>query len=146
MNCGVGSRQGSDPALLWLWCRPAVAALLGPLVWELPYAAGAVLKKKKRICMCPTLPSLPPGELSLLHSRSHPLPPLNLPQPRCPLALPAVLPSTPSTPKPLEKAAHSLSPSAAHSSSTPCRLASVPTASLTSRASLQILALSTPLP
>ena len=23
MNCSVGRRHGSDPALLWLWCRPA---------------------------------------------------------------------------------------------------------------------------
>ena len=23
MNCGVGCRRGLDPALLWLWCRPA---------------------------------------------------------------------------------------------------------------------------
>ena len=23
MTCGVGHRFGSDPALLWLWCRPA---------------------------------------------------------------------------------------------------------------------------
>ena len=27
-----------DPALLRLWCRPAAAALILPLVWELPYA------------------------------------------------------------------------------------------------------------
>ena len=32
-----------DPALLWLWCRPAVAAPTGPLAWELPYAVGAAL-------------------------------------------------------------------------------------------------------
>ena len=30
-----------DPALLWLWWRPAAAALIGPLAWEPPYAAGA---------------------------------------------------------------------------------------------------------
>ena len=33
-----------DPTLLWLWCRPASAALIPLLVWELPYAAGAALK------------------------------------------------------------------------------------------------------
>ena len=22
VSCGVGRRRGSDPALLWLWCRP----------------------------------------------------------------------------------------------------------------------------
>ena len=25
-----------DPVLLWLWRRPAAAALIGPLAWELP--------------------------------------------------------------------------------------------------------------
>ena len=34
--------------MLWLWCRPAAAAPIGPLVWELPYATGAALKKKKK--------------------------------------------------------------------------------------------------
>ena len=33
--------------LLWLWCRPADAAPIGPLAWELPYAKGEGLKKKK---------------------------------------------------------------------------------------------------
>ena len=35
-----------DPVLLWLWCRPAAAALIGPLGWELPYAAGVALKSQ----------------------------------------------------------------------------------------------------
>ena len=35
-----------DPALLWLWCRLATAALIPPLAWELPYATGAALKNK----------------------------------------------------------------------------------------------------
>ena len=48
MNCGVGHRRGSDLALLWLWCRLAEAALIGPLAWERPYASGVDLKKKKR--------------------------------------------------------------------------------------------------
>ena len=30
-----------------LWCRPAAAALIHPLAWELPYASGAALKSKK---------------------------------------------------------------------------------------------------
>jgi len=47
-SCGVGCRCGSDPVLLWLWCRPAAAALIQPLAWELPYAMGVTLKKKKR--------------------------------------------------------------------------------------------------
>ena len=36
-----------DPALLWLWCRPAAAAPIGPLAWEPPNAAGVALKSKK---------------------------------------------------------------------------------------------------
>ena len=34
--------------LLRLWCRWAAAALIWPLAWELPCAAGAALKKKKK--------------------------------------------------------------------------------------------------
>ena len=37
-----------DPALLWLWCRPAPAAPIRPLVWEPPYAASMALKKAKK--------------------------------------------------------------------------------------------------
>ena len=40
MSCGVGHRLGLDPTWLWLWCRPAAAALIQPLAWELPYATG----------------------------------------------------------------------------------------------------------
>ena len=29
-----------DPSLLWLWCRLAATALIGPLAWEPPYAMG----------------------------------------------------------------------------------------------------------
>ena len=47
VSCGVGHRQGSDPELLWLWCRLASGAPIQPLVWELPYAMGAALKRKK---------------------------------------------------------------------------------------------------
>ena len=48
MSCGVGHRYSLDPALLWLWCRLAAVALIQPPAWELPYAASAALKKKKR--------------------------------------------------------------------------------------------------
>ena len=34
--------------LLWLWCRPAAAALFQPQAWELLYAAGVAVKKKKK--------------------------------------------------------------------------------------------------
>ena len=37
-----------DPALLWLWHRPAATVPSGPLAWELPYAADAALKSKKK--------------------------------------------------------------------------------------------------
>ena len=44
MSCGVGHRRGSRPVLLWLWCRPAAAAL----AWEPPYAVGVAQEKAKR--------------------------------------------------------------------------------------------------
>ena len=31
MNCGVGRRCGSDPTLLWLWCRLVATAPIKPL-------------------------------------------------------------------------------------------------------------------
>ena len=36
-----------DPALLWLWCRPAPTALITPLTWAFPYAMGAALETKR---------------------------------------------------------------------------------------------------
>ena len=48
MSSGLGSRHGLGPTLLWLWRRRAAAALIGPLAWELPYAAGAALKQKAK--------------------------------------------------------------------------------------------------
>ena len=45
----VGHRHGTDPELLWLWCRLTAVAPIGPLAWELPYALGAARKKKKKI-------------------------------------------------------------------------------------------------
>ena len=47
MSCGVDHRHGSDRALLWLWCRPAAVALIGPLAWELLCAERVALKRKK---------------------------------------------------------------------------------------------------
>ena len=52
MSCGIGRRHGLDLALLWLWRRPAAAALIRPLAWEPPYATGAaqeMAKNKKKI-------------------------------------------------------------------------------------------------
>ena len=92
MSCGVGHRCSSDPALLWLWCRPAAIAPIGPVAWKLPCAPGAALKKKKqknpppnKLCnsqgspvwpccshLLPTLPGpLPPRLTARL---SHPTP------------------------------------------------------------------------
>ena len=48
MSCGVGHRCGLDPALLWLWHRPADIALIRPLAWKPPYALGAALKSKNQ--------------------------------------------------------------------------------------------------
>ena len=36
-----------DLALKWLWHRPAAVVPVQPLVWELPYATGVALKRKK---------------------------------------------------------------------------------------------------
>ena len=46
MSRSAGHRHGLDLALLWLWSRLAAAAPIWPLAWELPYVAGAALKKK----------------------------------------------------------------------------------------------------
>ena len=48
MSCGVGRRRGSDPASLWLWHRPAATALIRPLDWEPPYAAGVAQENGKK--------------------------------------------------------------------------------------------------
>ena len=42
------SQCSLDLALLWLWCRPAAIAPIGPLAWELPYAGVAALKSNKQ--------------------------------------------------------------------------------------------------
>ena len=44
LNCAVGCRCVSCPALLW--CRLAAIAPIQPLVWEPPYIMGAALKSK----------------------------------------------------------------------------------------------------
>ena len=46
MSCGVGHRPGSDPVLLWLWCRLAAVAPIRPLAWEPPYTVGAAQNKQ----------------------------------------------------------------------------------------------------
>ena len=48
MSCGVDRRLGSDPVLLWLWCRLVATAPIRPLAWEPTYAMGSALKKGKK--------------------------------------------------------------------------------------------------
>ena len=52
VSCGVVHRCGSDLVLLWLWRRPAAAAPIWPLAWELPYATGLALKRQKKKKKC----------------------------------------------------------------------------------------------
>ena len=46
MSCGL--TEVADAARIPLWCRLAATALIGPLAWVPPYAAGAALEKAKR--------------------------------------------------------------------------------------------------
>ena len=49
MSSDVGCRHGrSDPVLQWLWDKPAAAAPILSLAWELPYASSVSLKKQKK--------------------------------------------------------------------------------------------------
>ena len=50
----MGHRCGWDLVLLWLWCRPAAVAPVGPLAWEPPYVVGVALKEKKETTKEPT--------------------------------------------------------------------------------------------
>ena len=57
MSGGVSRRRGSDPVLLWLWCKPVATAPIRSLAWKPPYAVGvaqekAKRKKKKKIPIC----------------------------------------------------------------------------------------------
>ena len=48
VSYGVGRRCGSDPMLLWLWCRPAAVALIRSLAQEPLYAVGVTLKQTNK--------------------------------------------------------------------------------------------------
>ena len=50
----VGSRCSSDPELPRLWHKPAAAAPIQPLAWELLYAQVPPLKKERKIQLCQT--------------------------------------------------------------------------------------------
>ena len=39
--------RGSNLVWMWLWRKPAAAALIQPLAWGLPYARGVALKRQK---------------------------------------------------------------------------------------------------
>ena len=43
----VGCRCSWNLVLLWLWHKPVAAALIQPRAWEIPYAAGVAIKRKK---------------------------------------------------------------------------------------------------
>ena len=45
MGCGVGRRCSLDPSLLWLWCS-SYSSDSTPS-WEIAYAVGAALKRRK---------------------------------------------------------------------------------------------------
>ena len=46
MSYGVGGRDGSDLALLWLSCKPSAVAPIRPLALEPPYVMGMALKRQ----------------------------------------------------------------------------------------------------
>ena len=48
MSCGVVCRHSWDPEMLWLWPRPAAAALILPLAQDLPYFSPVTLKNKNK--------------------------------------------------------------------------------------------------
>ena len=48
VSCGVGLRHGSDPSMLWLWCRPAAIALIRPLTGNFHMLQVWPLKGKKK--------------------------------------------------------------------------------------------------
>ena len=64
MSCGVGCQHGSDPALLWLWCRPVAIAPIRPLAWEIPYA---IFSKTRRMNFMQR-PLTPGASFSILYA------------------------------------------------------------------------------
>ena len=48
VSCGVGRRHGSDPALLWLWCRLVATAPIRPVAWGTSKCHGCGPKKTKK--------------------------------------------------------------------------------------------------
>ena len=90
MSCGVGCRRGSDPALLWLWCRPVATAPIQPLAREPPYAARVALeeaKKKKKNQASIVLPLNPVAQASQVGLVTEVPPPVSTTALGSPLAL-----------------------------------------------------------
>ena len=48
MSCGVCCRRGSDPALLWLWCRQVGYSSNSTSSLGFPCTAGVALKKQNK--------------------------------------------------------------------------------------------------
>ena len=48
MSCGVDQRLGSDPELLWLWCRLVATTPIGPLAWESPQEMAQEKAKRQK--------------------------------------------------------------------------------------------------
>ena len=72
MSCGVGHRCSSDLVLLWLWHRPAAVAPVQPLAWESAYAAGAALKRPKKVRACVCVCVLSVNDLTLFFFSEYP--------------------------------------------------------------------------
>ena len=64
VSCDVGGRDGSDLALLWLWCQPAAAALIRTLSLGASVCLGCGPKKKTNLhCHWPFLCISPLNDL-----------------------------------------------------------------------------------
>ena len=74
MSGGVGRRHGSDPTLLWLWCRPVATAPTQPLAWDPTYAASVALKEKESIEQARMRKELTEGCLWVANDHSSPPP------------------------------------------------------------------------
>ena len=48
VSCGAGRRRGSNPTLLWPWCRPVATAPIQPVAWEPPCASGTAQEMARR--------------------------------------------------------------------------------------------------
>ena len=48
VSCGVDCSRGLDPTLLWLWCRPAAAAVIPLGNFHMQYAVGVAPPQKKK--------------------------------------------------------------------------------------------------